>query len=261
MPNSSSTKLSKYLANIWPEVEPYHLILATQQFIVWLDEELDIEWKTKPTWDKKFPKDEKRHRSLIVQVAELEAADWDYSDPKRTRNYKRQLAEVLACSFEHDYKNAESMLHRVKEYRAGILKTREGAIQDQVAAKINWKKHSVNWMAIHYFVGVVALLLSTFLAARPTSLQFDEKWYQTFAWAGAFFTGLLTFLNPEKKASRYRRAWVLLNNQITRYQSDKSYQLEPVLNAHVEGQNLIAETTDQSGKQNPIIEERRKARA
>lgn len=60
----------------------------------------------------------------------------------------------------------------------------------------------------------------------------------------AFLTGLLTFLNPEKKASRYRRAWVLLNNQISRYKSDKSYLLEPVLKAHIEGENLISETTD-----------------
>jgi hypothetical protein len=253
-------ELSKELADKWGLPEKYHLILSDPDFIVYLDEELDIEWQTSPAWDEKYPADPNRHRFLVNRVAELEAAEWDYSDDKRTRNYKRQLAEVLANSFENDYENAEAMLNRVENYRGSILKAREDAIAVQITVKTDWDQHSNRWTRVHYIVGTTALLFSTFLAAKPSSFGLNEAGTQTVAWLVAFLTGLLTFLNPEKKASRYRRAWVILNNQIARYHADKSYKLDPVLSAHVEGQNLIAETTDKSGKQS-ITTQRRKAKS
>jgi hypothetical protein len=242
--DAPSPKLSKHLAEVWGHVPIHYLVLATQGFLVYLDEELDIEWKTTPDWDLGNPADPKRHRSIINRVAELEAGQWDYSDPRRTRNYKRQLAEVLACSFHNDYDNAEQMLVRVENYRSDVLKLRDESIAEQLDARNDWKSHSEHWTILHYGIGTAALLFSTLSAARPSILGLNDQDFQLAAWLVAFLTGLLTFLNPEKKASRYRRAWVLLNNQISRYKSDKSYLLEPVLKAHIEGENLISETTD-----------------
>jgi len=243
-------KIPKDLDEVWGHLEVHHLVLADPEFIVYLDKHLDIEWQTTPAWDEKYPVDAGRHRFLVNRVAELEAAEWDYSDEKRTRNFRRQLAEVLGNSFENDYDNAEAMLERVENYHASILKAREDAITDQITINSDWNKCSNIWAWVHYIVGTTALLLSTFLAAKPRIFGLDEAGIQTVAWLVAFSTGLLTFLNPEKRASRYRRAWVALSNQIARYRADKSYKLDSVLSAHVEGQNLIAETTDNSGKQN-----------
>lgn len=182
--------LSKHLASIWGHLRINHLILATTEFIVYLDDELDIEWKTSEEWDRKHAGETKIHRSLFNQVAELEAADWDYSDLKRTRNFKRQLAEVLACCFVNDYDNANSMLDRVKEYRISILNDREKAIEDQLAAKADWKKSSEIWTILHYSIGIAALFLSTLVAARPSIFGLNETAFQSAAWLLAFLTGL-----------------------------------------------------------------------
>jgi hypothetical protein len=241
---SSSTRIPRDLAKVWGHIKTNHLVMADPGFIVYLDDELDIEWQTTPAWDKKNPADPARHRSLVNRVAELESSEWDYSDKRRTRNYRRQLAEVIANCFENDYKNAEKMLAQVESYRETILDARKTAIAEQISIANNWNRVSNRWTLAHYSIGIAALLLSTLSAAKPEILGMNETGMRIVAWLVAFFTGLLTFLNPEKRASRYRRAWVTLNNQIARYKSDRSYRLEPVLNAHVEGQNLIAETTD-----------------
>lgn len=259
MAKPTAARIPKGLVPIWGHLQIRHLILADAEFIVYLDEHLDIEWETTGAWDEKYPVDPSRHRSLVNRVAELEAAEWDYSDERRTRNYKRQLGEVLGNSFENDYDNAEAMLDRVENYRASVLKAREESIAGQVAISVDWNKCSNRWTWVHYIVGTAALFLSTLLAAKPAILGMGEGGIQTIAWLAAFSTGLLTFLNPEKRAGRYQRAWVALNNQIARYRADHSYKLDAVLGAHVEGQNLIAETTDNSGRQRSGLQ-RRKAK-
>jgi len=166
-----------------------HLIMADPGFIVYLTDELDICWQTTAEWDEKNPLDPTRHRSLVNKVAELEPAEWDYSDERRTQNYKRQLAEVLSNSFENDYENAEKMLTQVMSYRESILKSREMAIVEQITTADSWNKNSNRWSLVHYAIGVAALLLSTFSAARLQILGLNEAGIQTVAWLVAFFHG------------------------------------------------------------------------
>ncbi|HWX64429.1 hypothetical protein [Bradyrhizobium sp.] len=163
--------------------------MADPGFIVYLTDELDICWQTTAEWDEKNPLDPTRHRSLVNKVAELESAEWDYSDERRTQNYKRQLAEVLSNSFENDYENAEKMLTQVMSYRESILKSREMAIVEQITTADSWNKNSNRWSLVHYAIGVAALLLSTFSAARLQILGLNEAGIQTVAWLVAFFHG------------------------------------------------------------------------
>ena len=59
------------------------------------------------------------------------------------------------------------------------------------------------------------------------------------AWLVATFTGLLTFLTPDKKADKYIRAWSILNSEVTRYNSD---EVDDVLGACQKGERIIFET-------------------
>jgi hypothetical protein len=261
MPEKPRSALSNHLDDVWGHIEVHHLILATPGFIIYLDKDLDIEWKSTPEWDLSHPADEKRHRGILLRIAELEASDWDYSDPVRTRNFRRQLAEALACSFDDDYDSADTAISRAGTFREEVLALRKSAISEQEKANDEWRGLSRHWMRLHYVIGVLALLLSTFAAAKPPIFASMELPFGIASWLVAFLTGVLTFLNPEKKASRYRRAWVMLSNQVTRYRSDSSYRLEHVLTAYVEGQNLIAEATDHSATPTPATARRRRAQS
>jgi hypothetical protein len=63
------------------------------------------------------------------------------------------------------------------------------------------------------------------------------------AWLVALFTGLLTFLTPDKKADRYARASAILNAQITRYNTDLNLAVDEVLEAYTRGQAIIFDST------------------
>jgi len=93
---------------------------------------------------------------------------------------------------------------------------------------------------VQYGIGIGAILLSTLVASKPVWL--DERHISFFAWLVAAFTGLLTFLTPDKKADKYIRAWSVLNSEITRYHTDHSHTVEDVLDACRYGENVIHET-------------------
>jgi hypothetical protein len=70
----------------------------------------------------------------------------------------------------------------------------------------------------------------------------------------AFLTGLLTFLNPDKRAAKYMRAWSILNTAITRYNADVSYTLNDVLEAYHQGEAIIHETSPTAQKKpEPVL--------
>jgi hypothetical protein len=198
MPKKPNTFMSARVAEAWGELEVEHLVLANGEFIVYLDESLDIEWKTTPEWDQTNPADPILFRSIIIGAAKIEADDWDYSDEKRTRNFKRQTAEAIGCALEGDYDNAKKMLQIAEEYRLKVLESRDGAVADHIKTKDEWFRNYKRWTASHYAIGTTALLFSTLVASRPSLL--NPHVLELFAWFVAFLTGLLTFLTPDKKA-------------------------------------------------------------
>jgi hypothetical protein len=246
MANNAHAILSDKLAKIWGKLKIRHVVLGSEQFIVYLDDVLDIEWKTTGEWDATHPKDRVRFRTIINGAARIETDDWDYSDERRTLNFKRQVAEAIACALEGDYDHGDKMLEVADQYRMRILADRDKAISDHVQAKDTWHQDYNRWTAVHYVIGVTALFLSTLVASKPALFGFHENVFGFLAWFVAFLTGVLTFLTPDKKAGKYLRAWSILGNQITRYRTDRSCPLETVLAAHQEGQSIITEQGSES---------------
>ncbi|WP_426529619.1 hypothetical protein [Bradyrhizobium sp. McL0615] len=241
--------LSPHLREKWGYVRFHHLILATDDFIVFLDNSLDVDWKSSPGWDEAHRNQRRQLDEILNRAAQLEAGDWDRSDVERTLSLKRQIGEAIARGLGGNIAQAKQMLDTAEEYRDNAILDfkRSRAIRGQVKIKDEWESYYKRWTAIHYTIGIGAVILSTLVASKPTwigSALGSGEWLGIFAWLAAVFTGLLTFLSPEKKASKYSRAWSSLNSEITRYNADESYTVNDVLEAYNKGQNVIFETSD-----------------
>lgn len=150
----------------------------------------------------------------------------------------RQLWQKLK---PHDEHAAPAVLDLATETR-DLSIDRKGIIAEQIKILNSWWKYFHRWWLVHYVLGIAAVILSVTVASKPSFLSESEAFYELVAWLAAITTGLLTFLGPEKRARCYRRAWSVLNNQITRYLADQKYTVEHVLKAYDEGEKIIHDT-------------------
>lgn len=104
----------------WPGLPIKHLILACDDFIVFLDPDNDIDWKTTDAYDivrSVLPIDDKTRLNKIKnEISSLESFPTHDLPIKVIVDYKRQLAEALVRTFDFDYDNAERMLLVAKKY-------------------------------------------------------------------------------------------------------------------------------------------------
>jgi hypothetical protein len=193
------TVLSPHLRDIWGFVPVHILVLATPGYIVFLDEALEVDWKSTLEWDKAHAAQRNDFDAVLNRAASVESADWDGSDEERTVKFKRQIGEAIARALDGNYPRAMEMLDRAEEYRQNMFATnrRRDAITDQVKLKDSWRRCFRSWTAVHYVIGISAILLSTLVASKPVWL--DQNQISFFAWLVAAFTGLLTLLTPDKK--------------------------------------------------------------
>src|SRR5436190_11403135 len=75
---------------------PPHLVLATSGFIVWVNDELNIDWKSTPEWDAQHGEERQKHSAILNRAIALEAGDWDSSDEQKTLNLKMQIGQAIA---------------------------------------------------------------------------------------------------------------------------------------------------------------------
>jgi len=102
----------------WRDLDVHHLILETDDFIVFLDGDLDLDWKTSQKYDEVGPKDPQRHNEMLNRAAALECIPNDHHRRNVRLNFKRMVDEGVARSLDHDYDSAETMLERARSYIA-----------------------------------------------------------------------------------------------------------------------------------------------
>jgi hypothetical protein len=241
----SPAVLSPEMGKLWGYLRVRHLILATSGFIVFIDDALDIDWKTTSRWDQSHRKEDEKHSAVMNRAAALESGEWDHSDEKKTLNFRRQIAEAIACCLNYDYVNAQQMLDSATAYRDKALQeaSRKRAIDTQVKIRDGWHRQYRVWTILHYAIGIAALFFSSLVASRPALLGMSDALVSFFAWLVALCTGLLTFLTPDKQADKYRRAWSILNNQTTRYFADETVKVDRILDACQQGESVIFEAS------------------
>lgn len=103
-------KRKKDLMEKWKHIEYEHLVLATEEFIVFVDKAIDVDWETNDVFDKREVEDSCRRNAIINHVAVVECVPC-YHLPKQLRlSFKRLLGEALARGLSDDYENAEKMV-------------------------------------------------------------------------------------------------------------------------------------------------------
>ncbi|MBE2889655.1 hypothetical protein [Geobacter anodireducens] len=98
------------------DLDIHYLILQTKDFVVFLDKELDVDWKTTDAYDARQEGDSLSRNKIKNRMASLECIPNDHLRTNIRRNYKRMLGEGLARSFNHDYENAMSILDDAEQY-------------------------------------------------------------------------------------------------------------------------------------------------
>jgi hypothetical protein len=74
-------------------VKPRHLVREEKLFIVYLDDDLDLEWETKDEYE---PKNEAKFNLVIHDAAFLETAPCDHLGDHVKRDFKRLIGEGIA---------------------------------------------------------------------------------------------------------------------------------------------------------------------
>lgn len=111
MSNSEPDYISK-----WPDLKIKYLVFASHDFIVFIDDENDVDWQTSDKFDSGFNGDEEKHNAVLNRLAKLESTPYYDLEEKLVINFKRQLGEALVRSFSRDFVNANQMLDLARDF-------------------------------------------------------------------------------------------------------------------------------------------------
>jgi len=100
----------------WGVLNLRHLILDGQGFIVFIDNENDLDWITSAEYDEKGHEKPEKHNEILNAVALLECKPTTHLSVTNLISFKRLLGESLARSLAHDYKKAAEILLHAENY-------------------------------------------------------------------------------------------------------------------------------------------------
>lgn len=100
----------------WPGLKIKYLVISTAQYVVFLDKDLDVDWKTTDEYDEVGHQDITRHNHILNMVAQLESIPAIHHELQTRISYKRMIGEAVARTLEHDYENADKILTGAKKY-------------------------------------------------------------------------------------------------------------------------------------------------
>lgn len=102
--------------NRWPDVEVHYLVISTDDYIVCLDKEFDVDWKTSDEYDKNGHNDEVEFNKILNNVALFESRPQHHLKNENRKSFRRMLGESVARALAHDYKSAESILEQAQDF-------------------------------------------------------------------------------------------------------------------------------------------------
>lgn len=100
----------------WGVLNLRHLILDSQGFIVFIDNENDLDWITTAEYDEKGHEKPDKHHEILNGVALLECKPTTHLSEANILSFKRLLGESIARSLAHDYKKASEILNHAETY-------------------------------------------------------------------------------------------------------------------------------------------------
>lgn len=103
----------------WPGLPVKYLIIASKKkYIVFLDNENDLDWQTSDEFDARelTPDERKGYNEVKNEIDSAECIPSDNLDEKIITSFKKQLGEALIRAFEKDFENAHKMVANAKEF-------------------------------------------------------------------------------------------------------------------------------------------------
>jgi hypothetical protein len=113
---SGPKKIGGDYAEKWSHIKYAYLILVDDHFIVFLDNDGDIDWETSSEYDSKGHKDAHKHNVIMNNAALLETTPCDGVRAETKQQFKRLIGEAIARSLDDDYASAEMMLAAATKY-------------------------------------------------------------------------------------------------------------------------------------------------
>lgn len=102
----------------WPGLPVKYLIIATKKYIVFLDEENDLDWQTSDEFDnRELTSDQKKEYNHVKnEIDSSESVPLNNLDEKVIISFKKQIGEALIRAFESDFENAKKMVKIAQDY-------------------------------------------------------------------------------------------------------------------------------------------------
>lgn len=102
----------------WPGLPVQYLIIATKKYIVFLDKDNDLDWKTTDAFDERELTAEQKvgYNEVKNEIDSIECIPTDNLDDKIVISFKKQLGEALVRAFESDFENGKKMVLHAKEF-------------------------------------------------------------------------------------------------------------------------------------------------
>jgi hypothetical protein len=113
--------------------------------------------------------------------------------------------------------------------------------EEFIKRTVTWHKLFYRWWFIHYAIGLTGTLAAMSVAANPKFLGGWEHTIGLLSWLSALSVASLTFLDPKKRARTYVAAWRLLEAEITKYKYKETNNIQGMLDAIKEGEEMVAE--------------------
>ncbi|WP_158991711.1 hypothetical protein [Mucilaginibacter sp. L196] len=180
----------------WPDLPIRHLILADNDFIVFLDNEYDVDWSTTDEFDQRpQTEEEKKQLNYILnEMAHAESYPCHDISKHIIISFKRQIGESLVRAFEKDFENAKLMIKHAQEFiiNRNIEQSRYmylyasavAALGAAVTGLILWlfrpfliglTGDPLFFCLLSFLAGVLGAFLSVILRMGKTNLDFNAS--------------------------------------------------------------------------------------
>ncbi|MFH1021808.1 MAG: hypothetical protein V1809_00290 [Planctomycetota bacterium] len=106
-----------------------------------------------------------------------------------------------------------------------------------------WWRAWFIWQTWHYTLGGLGAV-SGAVVAVSSQIPGMVRWVPFLGLLSAITSGLLLFLNANKQATGFMKAYRRLNTACVRFVSDETYPLQNLLKIHEEGVTIIERSED-----------------
>ncbi|NMW19952.1 MAG: hypothetical protein HKK67_08985 [Chlorobiaceae bacterium] len=103
-------------SDVWAHIQPKHLIRATKNFIVFIDEVNDLDWETTREYDERQAVNMSECNAIKNEAALMEEIPCAGLHANAIFRFKRLIGEALVCGLEGDSVNGRKMLDKAKKY-------------------------------------------------------------------------------------------------------------------------------------------------